>query len=116
LLRQLLDLLPASAIAENFPPYLNQSLQLIPHQQALEWIHFPKDQEGLEAARLRLKFEELFFLQLRLLQIKGLNQQRFKGHVFEQLGTYFHTFFNQYLQFTSPSIPYPAIATRILTP
>ena len=61
LLRQLLDLMPASALAENLPAYLNQSLQMVTHQQAMAWIHFPRDQDTLEAARLRLKFEELFF-------------------------------------------------------
>ena len=99
LLRQLLDLMPASALAENLPAYLNQSLQMVTHQQAMAWIHFPRDQDTLEAARLRLKFEELFFLQLRLLQLKGQHQQRFKGFVFEQLGTFFHTFFNEHLPF-----------------
>lgn len=99
LVRLLLDGLPESALPENLSAELVQSNNFLSHRESLENIHFPKEQSLLEAARMRLKFEELFFLQLRLLQIKSINQQRIKGYVFEQIGDYFHSFFNDYLPF-----------------
>ena len=88
------DLLP-----ENLPDYLVSKLRFPSHFEAIRSIHFPKDQKELEAARNRLKFEELFFLQLRLLQIRRRRKDAIKGYVFSKVGDYFNRFFKEKLPF-----------------
>lgn len=75
------------------------SNDLMSKRDALINIHFPKNSELLSKAQYRLKFEELFFIQLQLLRKKLINKQKIKGFVFEQVGDQFNTFYNQYLPF-----------------
>jgi len=84
------DSLPASIINE---------LQLIPKNAALFNIHFPKSQELLAKAQFRLKFEELFFIQLQLITKNLVRKHKIKGHPFGNVGEYFTTFYNNYLPF-----------------
>lgn len=86
-------------LAENFPDYLLQKFHFPSHYKAIQSIHFPKTQKELDAARNRLKFEELFFLQLRLLQLKKRRKGALKGYVFSKIGDYFHQFYNDKLPF-----------------
>lgn len=86
-------------IEETFPSSLLQEEQLISKSEALLNIHFPKSQELLAKAHTRLKFEELFFIQLQLLRKKLIRQTKFKGLVFEHVGTHFNTFYKQHLPF-----------------
>ncbi len=74
-------------------------LKLISREEALINIHFPQDQHVLDRARARLKFEELFFIQLRLLILKLLRTERFKGHTFTVVGSYFNDFYHHNLPF-----------------
>jgi ATP-dependent DNA helicase RecG len=99
LMKELLDKLMPQDVPENLPPYLIQKFRFPSRLQALHQIHFPKDQEELKAARNRLKFEELFFLQLRLLQIKRRRKDAIKGYVFDQIGDYFNGFYQHHLPF-----------------
>lgn len=69
-------------IRETLPDYLLKGQQLISKKEALRNIHFPKTQELLLAAQQRLKFEELFYIQLRLIKMKLVRQEKFKGQVF----------------------------------
>jgi ATP-dependent DNA helicase RecG len=69
-------------IRETLPASLLQKQKLIGKKEALLSIHIPKSHEQLAAARLRLKFEELFYIQLRLLKMKLVRQEKFKGIVF----------------------------------
>lgn len=86
-------------IEETLPPDLMQRFHLMPLPQALQAIHNPVDQPTLQRAQFRLKFEELFFLELNILHyIKG-SSRRLAGHVFERVGAYFHDFYNNVLQF-----------------
>ena len=86
-------------MAETLPPDLMQRFHLMPLADALHNIHLPADQESLQRAQLRLKFEELFFLELNILHyIKG-SSRRLVGHVFSRVGAYFHDFYNNVLQF-----------------
>ena len=62
-------------------------------------IHFPEDANKLAEARHRLKFEELFFLQLKLLKNKLLRVQKFKGNIFDKVGPYFNEFYHNKLPF-----------------
>jgi ATP-dependent DNA helicase RecG len=73
--------------------------QLIGATDALRAIHFPKNLKELEQAQNRLKFEELFFIQLQLLQKKRDQQNRFKGHLFDRVGDYFNSFYSNHLPF-----------------
>lgn len=88
-----------STIEETLPDYLMQRFKLISFAHALRAIHFPNSPEELHQARRRLKFEELFFIQLKLLRTKQLNTLRFKGHIFSAVGDFFHTFYNEKLPF-----------------
>ena len=87
------------SLQETLPPYIIEQHKLIDYQKALISIHFPQNVDDLNAAVRRLKFEELFFIQLRLLRNKQLNTQKFKGHRFSTIGPKFNTFFNERLPF-----------------
>ncbi|MEJ6980940.1 ATP-dependent DNA helicase RecG [Pedobacter sp. P351] len=86
-------------IQETLPAYLLSQYKFIGKQEAIQYIHFPPDALSLQAAIRRLKFEELFFIQLRLLKNKLLRTQKFKGSVFDKVGEKFNTFYNEKLPF-----------------
>ena len=88
-----------STLQEPLPSYLLEKHQLMNYAQAMLSIHFPQNTPDLNAAIRRLKFEELFYIQLRLLRNKLLNTQKYKGHRFDKVGNKFHTFFNDRLPF-----------------
>jgi ATP-dependent DNA helicase RecG len=69
-------------IRETLPPSLLLDQKLIPKKEALQAIHFPQSHEQLAAAQSRLKFEELFYIQLRLIKMKLVRQEKFRGIVF----------------------------------
>ncbi|MEQ1585452.1 MAG: ATP-dependent DNA helicase RecG [Cyclobacteriaceae bacterium] len=71
-----------SHIRETLPPTILQKQKLIERKAALVAIHFPQSHEQLAAAQSRLKFEELFYIQLRLIKMKLVRQEKFKGLVF----------------------------------
>ena len=100
LIRMVLDQLSPTDMPDMLPPYLLEELRLISHYDAVRAIHLPADQTELEAARRRLKFEELFLLQMRLLQLKVSREARVAGYAFGQIGDHFNTFFQQHLPFT----------------
>lgn len=68
-------------------------------EQAFRQVHAPQDQARLDAALRRLKFEELFFIQLRMLEQKIMLQQSLRGNVFAEVGDLFHRFYRQHLPF-----------------
>jgi ATP-dependent DNA helicase RecG len=84
---------------ETLPSYLIDELKLIPKNVALFNIHFPKSQELLAKAQFRLKFEELFFIQLQLITKNLIRKNKIKGHPFNKVGTYFTEFYNHNLPF-----------------
>lgn len=75
------------------------SLKLIPREEAFLNIHFPISEQILSKSQARLKFEELFFIQLNLLKLKLLRIEKFKGHKFTTVGKYFNDFYKQNLPF-----------------
>lgn len=99
LMQTVFEKLLPNEVPENLPDYLLQKFRFPTRYDALRQIHFPRDEQELEAARNRLKFEELFFLQLRLLQIKRRRHDTVKGFVFETIGDYFNEFYNEKLPF-----------------
>jgi ATP-dependent DNA helicase RecG len=86
-------------IHENLPLYIINRFKLIPRADAYYNIHFPEDATILNEALRRLKFEELFLLQLKLLKNKLLHTQKFKGNVFAVVGDFFNQFYQEKLPF-----------------
>ncbi len=76
-----------------------QDLQLISKKEALFNVHFPKNQELLSKAQFRLKFEELFYIQLQLILKNLIHKSKVKGFPFPIVGEYFNTFFKSHLPF-----------------
>jgi len=99
LTRTLLDGLSPSDLSETLPDYLTNQFRLTTRWQALNHIHFPESQSSLDAATRRLKFEELFFLQLRLLQVRTRRKDTVRGFVFSKIGDYFNQFYQEKLPF-----------------
>lgn len=86
-------------IEESLPSYIRNQVGIIGINEALREIHFPQSVEKLKEAQLRLKFEELFFIQLHILNTAKLRQRKFKGIVFSRVGEYFNDFYNSHLPF-----------------
>ncbi len=86
-------------VHENLPPYILQKFNLMDRRRAFSSVHFPDDATELYEAQHRLKFEELFSLQLKLLRNKLLRTQKFKGNIFEKVGATFNEFFQNKLPF-----------------
>lgn len=82
-----------------FPSYLLESLKLIPKNAALFNIHFPKSPEILARAQFRLKFEELFFIQLQLITKNLIRKNKIKGLPFSNVGEHFTGFYQNHLPF-----------------
>ena len=86
-------------IQESLSNELIVSQGLIGKKEALLNIHFPTSPEMLEKAQYRLKFEELFFIQLQLVRKKLIRKNKIRGYVFEKVGAVFNEFYSQYLPF-----------------
>ena len=84
---------------ETMPAWLLQKLNLVTLDTAMRQIHFPDSSGQYKRAELRLKFEELFYIQLNILQNKTDRNRRFKGNVFETVGESFNTFYRDHLPF-----------------
>lgn len=93
LLNQSLGMLP-----ETLPTYLMEANRLITKRDAIYHIHFPANEQMLQQARYRLKFEEFFFLQLRLLKLKLTRTEKFRGQPLHQTGL-LTRFYNENLPF-----------------
>lgn len=85
--------------SETLPDYLTAELKLIPKNAALFNIHFPKSAEALAKAQFRLKFEELFYIQLQLISKNLIRKHKIKGHPFTKVGEYFNDFYKNHLPF-----------------
>ena len=94
LLQQIFEQIQESVSAE-----LILSQELIGKKEALLNIHFPTSPDMLEKAQYRLKFEELFFIQLQLVRKKLIRKNKIKGYVFAKVGKVFNEFYNKYLPF-----------------
>ena len=85
--------------SETMPDYLTAELKLIPKNAALFNIHFPKSADALAKAQFRLKFEELFYIQLQLITKNLIRKHKIKGHPFTKVGNYFNDFYQNHLPF-----------------
>ncbi|WP_412463651.1 ATP-dependent DNA helicase RecG [Flavobacterium mekongense] len=84
---------------ETLPQNLLEELKMIPKSAALFNIHFPKSPELLAKAQFRLKFEELFFIQLQLITKNLVRKHKIKGHPFTVVGEHFNNFYKNHLPF-----------------
>ncbi|HRH70366.1 MAG TPA: ATP-dependent DNA helicase RecG [Flavobacteriales bacterium] len=86
-------------LSETLSPDLVDWLAGVSREEAYRQVHAPQDQARLDSAVRRLKFEELFFIQLQLLEQKRLLQEQVRGNVFAQVGQYFNSFYKDHLPF-----------------
>lgn len=89
----------ANQIEESLPEYLVKRFKLLPLRDALINVHFPQNSHLLQLAIQRLKFEELFYIQINLLKQKVLREKGFNGLLCKIVGDKFHTFYHDYLPF-----------------
>ena len=100
IIKQLFSQLRAQDMPENLPESLKAKLRFKSRFETFHDIHLPANKEDLDKARNRIKFEELFFLQLMLLRAKVKREDMIKGFVFAEVGSLFNTFFTQHLPFS----------------
>ncbi len=100
LIRVVLDQLKPEDLPDMLPAGLRRELRLMDRYAAMRAIHLPANQAELDAATRRLKFEELFLLQVRLLQLKVSREARVAGYAFGQIGAYFNRFYSDFLPFS----------------
>ena len=86
-------------LPETLPEYLVSSLHLVSLDEALRHIHYPTCAEDLRKARFRLKFEELFYIQLNIIRYARDRRQKYRGYVFSRVGELFHEFYGKELPF-----------------
>lgn len=96
---QLFSMIKPVDIPENLPANILSDYKLMNRYEAYSNIHFPVSDKAYKAALRRLKFEELFVAQVRLNLVRLARHQSSRGVVFEKVGDFFNTFYNQYLPF-----------------
>ncbi len=99
LMKNLFTALRNEPIAETLSQQLIDQYHLMPLTEALYNIHFPKNPEVLRKAQYRLKFEELFYIQLNILRYTQAQRRKFRGLVFAHVGDIFNTFYSKHLPF-----------------
>jgi ATP-dependent DNA helicase RecG len=87
-------------LPETIPDFIANRLHLMSRDEALRKIHYPLNAKELEKARTRLKFEELFYVQLNILRYASDHRRKYRGYVFSHIGDYFNTFYHQHLPFS----------------
>ncbi|MBR5697106.1 MAG: ATP-dependent DNA helicase RecG [Prevotella sp.] len=86
-------------IAETLPPFITGRLHLCSRDEALRWIHYPQTPDEMQRARVRLKFEELFYVQLNILRYASDQRRKYRGNVFPHVGAIFNSFYHEHLPF-----------------
>ena len=86
-------------LPETLTPEMTERLHLMGRDEALRVIHYPKNARELEQARVRLKFEELFFVQLNIVRYASDHRRKYRGYVFSRIGDCFNTFYHDHLPF-----------------
>ena len=96
--KTLLDALK-EPLSETLPDFITQKLHLMSRDEALRKIHYPANVRELEQARVRLKFEELFYVQLNILRYASDQRRKYRGYIFSTIGDHFNNFYRQNLPF-----------------
>ena len=86
-------------LPETIPPFITAPLHLMERDQALRTLHYPQNTKDLERARIRMKFEELFFVQLNILRYASDQRRKYAGFVFNRIGDIFNDFYAHNLPF-----------------
>ena len=86
-------------LPETLPPDVLNRIRMMSLPEAIRNVHFPESVDKLRKAQLRLKFDELFFIQLNILRSSNLRKLKLRGIVFPSVGDYFNTFYKEYLPF-----------------
>lgn len=84
---------------ETLPKFITEPCHLISRDQALRWIHYPHSNREMQLAQMRLKFEELFYVQLNILRYVGDRRRKYRGCKFSRVGEPFHYFYDNNLKF-----------------
>ena len=86
-------------LPETLPPFITEKQHLVSRTAAFKWIHYPKNAQEMQRARLRLKFEELFYVQLNILRYASDHRRKYRGYIFQHVGEVFNTFYHEHLPF-----------------
>ena len=97
LTKTLIEKLPT--LPETLPDFIIGERHLMGRDEAFHIVHYPQNTEDLERARVRLKFEELFFIQLNILRYASDQRRKYRGYAFSQVGEVFNTFYHNNLPF-----------------
>ncbi|MCD8288646.1 MAG: ATP-dependent DNA helicase RecG [Prevotella sp.] len=100
LTQALVGKISAATLPETLPQPVIARLHLIGRTDALRLIHYPQSPRDIQDAQLRLKFEELFYVQLNILRSAACHRRQFRGFVFKRVGEAFNTFYRDCLPFT----------------
>ncbi len=99
LTKTLVEKLKKEDFAETLPPFIISPLHLISRYDALVKIHYPKSLDDVQRAQVRLKFEELFYVQLNILRYAHDQRRKYHGYIFNKVGAHFHHFYEHNLPF-----------------
>ncbi len=86
-------------LEETLPPFITGRLHLVSRDKAMRDIHYPKTTHDMQKARERLKFEELFYVQLNILRYASEHRRKYRGYIFNRVGDIFNTFYSHNLPF-----------------
>lgn len=98
IVKTLLEKIPAP-MEETLPPFITGPLHLVSRDEALRHIHYPANADELQRARYRLKFEELFYVQLNILRYANDHRRKYRGYIFQRVGDQFNEFYHNHLPF-----------------
>ena len=97
-IKTLLDVIK-EPLPETLPDFITNRLHLMSRDEALRKIHYPQNSNELEKARVRLKFEELFYVQLNILRYASDHRRKYRGYIFSKVGDCFNSFYHDHLPF-----------------
>ena len=97
LTKTLVEKLPP--LLETLPEFIIATRHLMGRDEAFHTVHYPQNTKDLERARVRLKFEELFYVQLNIIRYASDHRRKYRGYVFSQVGEVFNSFYRDHLPF-----------------
>lgn len=86
-------------LTETLPPFITNALHLASRDEAMRGVHYPHNNDELQRAQMRLKFEELFYVQLNILRYANYHRRKYRGYNFSKIGQYFNNFYHNNLPF-----------------
>ena len=89
----------STPLPETLPPFITNRLRLVSRDTAFRHIHYPKSLDQVQHAQLRLKLEELFYVQLNILRYASDQRRKYRGYIFQHVGALFNDFYHHHLPF-----------------